>query len=275
MDNSIFAPMNLSQVKLVVSDMDGTLLNNDSNVSPRFFNQFNILKKQNIHFVAASGRQYQSILDKLDLIKDDISIIAENGGIMKFRNKEHILLQLTPDDINTSVNLLRQIPGAYIVLCGRKSAYIETSNLDFVSKFRNYYSEYQIVENLTTVNDDVFLKIAVFHFESSEAHILPTAQVLSNKLQVIVSGQNWLDISHAEANKAYALKILQKELGVSKSETMIFGDYNNDLQMLNLGYFSYAMQNAHAEVKKVARFETKSNSEEGVETILDELINYK
>lgn len=267
--------MNLSQVKLVVSDMDGTLLNNDSNVSPRFFNQFNILKKQNIHFVAASGRQYQSILDKLHLIKDDISIIAENGGIMKFRNKEHILLQLTPDDINTSVNLLRQIPGAYIVLCGRKSAYIETSNSDFVSKFRNYYSEYQIVEDLTTVNDDVFLKIAVFHFESSEAHILPTAQVLSNKLQVIVSGQNWLDISHAEANKAYALKILQKELGVSKSETMIFGDYNNDLQMLNLGYFSYAMQNAHAEVKKVARFETKSNSEEGVETILDELINYK
>ncbi|MCH4551771.1 MULTISPECIES: Cof-type HAD-IIB family hydrolase [Aestuariibaculum] len=267
--------MNLSQVKLVVSDMDGTLLNPENQVSNRFFNQFNELKKQNIHFVAASGRQYQSILDKLNLIKDDISIIAENGGIMKYNSEEHILLQLTPEDIETSVSLLRQVDGANIVLCGRKAAYIETSNPDFISKFEAYYAEYRIVEDLTQVTDDVFLKIAVYHNESSEHYILPQAEALSSKLQVIVSGQNWLDISHIEANKAYALKILQQQLGITEEETMVFGDYNNDLQMLGLAYFSYAMQNAHNDVKKIARFQTKSNSEEGVEAIIDELLNSK
>lgn len=267
--------MNFSKVKLVVSDMDGTLLNNKSEVSNRFFNQFNELKKQNIHFVAASGRQYQSILEKLDAIKNDISIIAENGGIMKYDDKEHILLQLSAQNVIKAIELLRGVDGAYIVLCGRKSAYIETSNPDFVSQFSNYYAAYEIVDDLTKVTDDVFLKIAVYHFDSSEQNILPHVKSLTNDMKVIVSGKNWLDISHINANKGYALKILQKELGVTKAETMAFGDYNNDLQMLELAQFSYAMGNAHSDVKKIARFETKSNSEEGVELILEQLINSK
>ncbi|MFG6687251.1 HAD family hydrolase [Mariniflexile sp. HNIBRBA6329] len=267
--------MDFSKVKLVVSDMDGTLLNPKSEVSARFFNQFNELKKKNIHFAAASGRQYQSILEKLDPIKKDISIIAENGGIIKYDNSERILLKLSSANIIKAIETLRQINDVYIVLCGRKSAYIETKNQTFISKFSNYYSEYSIVEDLTKVSDDDFLKIAVYHFESSEDNIYPFIDVLKNDMQVIVSGQNWLDISHADANKGYALKILQKELGITAEETMAFGDYNNDLQMLELAHFSYAMENAHSEVKKIARYKTQSNSEEGVEFILDQLINYK
>lgn len=267
--------MNFSNVKLVVSDMDGTLLNPKSEVSPRFFNLFNELKKHNIHFVAASGRQYQSILEKLDIIKDDISIIAENGGMMKHNNEEHVLLTLSEQNISKAIKALRLLDNTYIVLCGRKSAYIETTNEDFILKFSKYYSEYEIVEDLTKVNNDDLLKIAVYHFESSEHHILPHINELKNHMQVIVSGKNWLDISHADANKGYALNILQKQLGVTKEETMVFGDYNNDLKMLELAYFSYAMENAHEDVKKIARFETKSNAEEGVELILEQLINYK
>ncbi|MFL1011023.1 HAD family hydrolase [Flavisericum labens] len=267
--------MDLSKVKLVVSDMDGTLLNPNSEVSSRFFSQFNALREQNIHFIAASGRQYQSILDKLHPIKDQISIIAENGGIMKFNDQEHILLKLTSQNVKNAVETLRPIEGAYIVLCGRKSAYIETNDQDFIDRFRKYYKEYEIVEDLTKVNDDDFLKIAVFHHVSSENYIWPTAKTLNKDLQVIVSGENWLDISHAEANKGYALTILQKELGVTTEETMVFGDYNNDLKMLELAYFSYAMENAHDDVKKTARFSTKSNREEGVESILAELLKSK
>ncbi|AJR02605.1 HAD family hydrolase [Siansivirga zeaxanthinifaciens] len=264
--------MDFSKVKLVVSDMDGTLLNPESEVSTRFFYQFNELQKQNIHFVAASGRQYQSILDKLNPIKDYISIIAENGGILKLNNIEQVLLRLPHHMVSASIKLLREIDGAYIVLCGRNSAYIETTDTEFISKFSKYYKEYSIVEDLTKVENDDFLKIAVYHHTSSEMHILPKASILKKDLQVIVSSQNWLDISHAEANKGYALKILQKQMGITKDETMVFGDYNNDLQMLELGYFSYAMGNAHPDVKKIAQFSTKSNSEEGVETIIDKLI---
>jgi len=54
---------------------------------------------------------------------------------------------------------------------------------------------------------------------------------------------------------------------------MVFGDYNNDLGMLELAEFSFAMKNAHPNVKEIANYETKSNAEEGVEFILDKLIS--
>lgn len=267
--------MNLSQVKLVVTDMDGTLLNTNGKVSAQFFNQFKALKKHNIHFVAASGRQFQSISQKLNAIKDDISIIAENGGVMKHADRTKVLLKLSSEDVSKSVEILRNVKGSYIVLCGRKTAYIETKDSHFISKLNEYYTAYKTVDDLTKVTDDEFLKIAVYHFESSENQVLPHIKEIVNELQVTVSGHNWLDISHKEANKGYALKMLQKALGIESEETMVFGDYNNDLEMLELAYFSYAMENAHPNVKKVANFETKSNNEQGVEFILQQLINSK
>ena len=264
--------MDFSGVRLVVSDMDGTLLNEKGEISSRFFNQFEELKKRNIHFVAASGRQYQSILEKLGPIKDDISIIAENGSLMKYQNKEHILFKLSKDEVDNAISILRNIEGCFIVLCGRKSAYIETHNQDFISKFSQYYKEYVIVDDLTKVVDDDFLKIAVYHFQSSEVFVLPFLKNLSEELKIVVSGQNWLDISHPHVDKSYALKLVQEGMRISKKETMVFGDYNNDLNMLKLGDFSFAMKNAHQDVKKIAQFETKSNDEDGVGEILEQLL---
>ena len=78
--------MNLSNVKMIVSDMDGTLLNSEEEVSTLFFEQFEKLKALNIHFVAASGRQYNSIAQKLHSIKNEITIVGENGGVIKKEN---------------------------------------------------------------------------------------------------------------------------------------------------------------------------------------------
>tara|TARA_R110001583_G_scaffold83631_2_gene220691 strand:- start:13565 stop:14371 length:807 start_codon:yes stop_codon:yes gene_type:complete len=265
--------MDFSKVKLVVTDMDGTLLNSKSEVSDRFFNIFNQLKKRNIQFIAASGRQYFSIVDRLESIKNEITIIAENGAFAMHGNKELFTLELPSEEISKSINILRKTENVYIVLCGKKSAYIETKDEEFISMFKNYYSEYAIVDDLTKVENDTFFKIAAFHFECSETYIYPAVAHLEKELQVIVSGEQWLDISHSNANKGYALNILQHDLNISKEETMVFGDYNNDLKMLALADFSYAMENAHPNVKNAAKFQTKSNDNQGVEIILEQLIN--
>ena len=54
---------------------------------------------------------------------------------------------------------------------------------------------------------------------------------------------------------------------------MVFGDYLNDIEMLEVAKFSFAMKNAHEEVKKTARFMTESNSNLGVEKIIEQVIN--
>lgn len=266
--------MDLSKVKLVVTDLDGTLLNSKHEVSNTFFNLFNKLKSH-IHFVAASGRQYHSMRSKFEPILNDITIVAENGGITMQGDKELLFTDLDLEKTQQLIPLIRELNGGYAVLCGRKSAYIETVDQDFISLFNEYYSKYEIVKDLTEVTDDVILKIAIYHFKSSEKYLYPAVKHLENKMKVKVSGQNWLDISHINANKGFALKQLQQNMGISQSETMVFGDYNNDLEMLALADFSFAMENAHPNVKKIANYATKSNDEKGVEIILERLLEAK
>ncbi len=264
--------MTLSNVKLVVTDMDGTLLNSKGEVSKRFLNLYQELSSLGVHFIAASGRQYFSIGSKLENIKNEITIIAENGGLIVENENELHVKSITPTDINTFVKELRKIKGVYIILCGKNTAYIENNDANFIAMFNEYYHKYKIVDDLTTVSNDTFLKIASFHFDNSETHIYPHLKTFESKFQIKVSGQNWLDISHPQANKGVALKFIQDKMHINASETMVFGDYNNDLEMLRLGHFSYAMQNAHPNVKAIANFETSSNNDFGVENVLEELL---
>jgi hypothetical protein len=267
--------MNLSPVKLVVFDMDGTLLNDEHEVSDRFFEQYRYLKQQGIHFAAASGRQLQSIKEALIPIDNEINIIAENGGILQHQKKTICLLKFEYEQVEHCINQLRKIEKSYIVLCGKKAAYIDQADSEFLKLLKNYYQVVKQVDDLKTIKNDDFLKIAVFHFDSSEDHILPFVADLKNDLKVIVSAKNWLDISPLHSNKGYALKILQQKIGVTQQETLVFGDYNNDLEMIALGEFSFAMENAHPDVINRAKFMTKSNNDYGVEHILDKLIKSK
>lgn len=271
----LIARMDLSQVKMVVTDMDGTLLNSKSEVSAQFFELFEGLKSQNIRFVAASGRQYSSIQDKLMTIFEEITIVAENGGYIKQGQIELGSTVLSFDHINKLIPVLRKVEGIYIVLCGKKSAYIENDDENFKTILKEYYTKFNVVDDLLSqVQDDVF-KVAVYHFESSETYIYPQVKQFENELQIKVSGANWVDIAHQSSNKGEAVKLLQHKFGISKEETMVFGDYNNDLEMIDQAYFSYAMENAHKNVKQAARFETKSNNNAGVEFVLEKLIQAK
>lgn len=265
--------MNLSTVKLVVSDMDGTLLNSKGEISPHFFKLFKKLQQQNTFFCAASGRQYNSIIEKLATIKEEIYIVAENGAIAKKGDEVLLLKQLNPKKVTDVLPLLRNIKNVNIVLCSQDTAYIESKDPKFIKLFREYYYTFQIVDDLIEVaKTNEILKIAVYHAISSEYFIYPQIKHLKNDYLLKISGQNWLDISDDKANKGNALREIQKLLNISKEETMVFGDYHNDLEMLQEADFSFAMENAHKDITKIAKYSTKSNNDFGVESILEKLI---
>lgn len=116
------------------------------------------------------------------------------------------------------------------------------------------------------------LKIAIYHFENSEKHIYPNVKHLEGDLKVKVSGANWVDVSDLNAHKGYALKKVMDEFQIASHEIMVFGDYNNDLEMLELSDYSFAMANAHPNVLKTAKYTTHSNDDFGVERILEKLL---
>ena len=267
--------MDLSQVKLVISDMDGTLLNHKDQVSDRFFELFKELQAHDIPFVAASGRQYYSIVSKLAPIKDDIFVIAENGGITVKGEEVLDTCTIDTETVHKLIRRMRDIEDAHIVLCGREQAYVESNHDEFLEIFKEYYTKYKNVEDLTAITEDSFFKIAVYSFGGSEETTYPQVRDIEHEVKVKVSGENWLDISHLNTDKGRALKLLQQKLNISKDETMAFGDYNNDLEMIEQAAFSFAMQNAHPNVAKAANYSTKSNIENGVEHILEQLVAIK
>jgi Cof subfamily protein (haloacid dehalogenase superfamily) len=256
--------------------MDGTLLNSNHEVSPRFFELFKKLQEKNIHFCAASGRQHNSIVERLQKIKDAIYVIAENGGVAK-QGKEVLLSNfLNADKVLKLIPILRKINGANIVLCCDNAAYIESKEQRFIDLFQEYYASFIQVDDLEVIAKTIpVFKIAVYHFESSEVFIYPQIQHLKSEVLLKVSGQNWLDISDEKANKGNALRHLQKVLNITKAETMVFGDYHNDIEMMQEADFSFAMGNAHPDITAIAKYATESNDNFGVERVLKQLLKLK
>lgn len=263
--------MNLSKIKMVVTDMDGTLLNSKHEVSDKFFALYEKLRERGIIFVAASGRQYNSIIDKLDAIKNDIVVIAENGGFVMQKGEELLATPLNNEAKDHVLHVLESVPDIFPVLCGKHNAYIRNDSKEFESKLKEYYTEYKMLDNLKEYNGEI-LKIAIYHFENSEKYIYPEVAHLEGNLKVKVSGENWVDISSPDANKGYALSKVQQLNGIKPEETIVFGDYNNDLEMLALADFSFAMENAHPNVIKAANYSTASNDDFGVERVLEKLL---
>lgn len=263
--------MNLSKVRLVITDMDGTLLNNDHAVSNRFFELYKELKQHNIIFVAASGRPYYSLIEKLAPIKDDIIFIAENGGLAIQQEQVLLSTPIEAHNLHDLITLINTLEDTHPVYCTKDRAYVKSKSESLMGLLSEYYKNYVVIFDESEIKEEVY-KIALYHEESSERNIYPFVKHLENKFKVKVSANHWVDISENLANKGHALELIQKKHGITKEETMAFGDYNNDIEMLNLSYFSYAMANAHPNVKKTARFETKTNNENGVENILEQLL---
>lgn len=251
--------------------MDGTLLNSNHNVSDHFFNLFKELKNQNVLFVAASGRQYNSIIEKLKPIKDDIIVIAENGGYVMHQEKELLSTPLDNQHQQKVLKVLNTIDDIYPVLCGKQNAYITGKSDRFVQKLKEYYTKFDILDQLEHHTGEI-LKIAIYHYESSEKFIYPKVRHLEDQLKVKVSGENWLDISSLNAHKGHALQKVMDLYNIASDEIMVFGDYNNDLEMLALADISVAMANAHPNVKSISKYETSSNDDLGVERLLEKLL---
>jgi Cof subfamily protein (haloacid dehalogenase superfamily) len=256
------------KIKFIATDMDGTLLDEYGQLDASFFDIYQQLKDKNILFAAASGRQYYSLIDTFTPIKDEILFIAENGTLVMHKGEELYSCTIDAPSIEQIITQARQIPGAFIVLCGKTSAYIETQDPQALEEFAKYYHRCEYVDDLLAV-DDQFIKVAICHFDSTEQFVYPTInQHFGDSHKVVVSGQIWLDVMNAEASKGAAIERLQATLGFNHRETMSFGDYFNDVEMLQASYYSYAVDNAHDGVKKIARFSAPSNREQGVFTVL-------
>ncbi len=266
--------MDSVDLRLVVTDMDGTLLGDDKSMPDEFWPILERLRERDILFVPASGRQYATLARIFAASADGLAFIAENGSYVVRDGVELSSTTLTPEFVRRVVDTLRGLGERFdigVVVCGKRSAYIERTDDAFVAEAGIYYVKLTQLDDVLDYDDEI-LKIAIYDFAKAETSTSPQLDEFRASHQVVVSGEHWIDIMAPDVNKGLAVRALQDKLGIAPSQTVVFGDYLNDLEMLDAAEYSYAVANAHPEVLERARFEAPSNAELGVITVLDELL---
>ncbi len=243
-------------IKLIASDLDGTLLHNGAQkLTPRAIELIHELTQKGVHFVAASGRQYDNERRLFSEIKDEISYIGENGSICIHQGKV-ISRGIIADDLACRIiDEVKKSPNFDILISREDTCLIEDNHEAFVNHIVN------VMQNTTKIVDDLskiegpFLKIAICNMIDDTKVIMQYLEHLQEmfgaEIKVVTSGNIWIDfIFH-----------------VKPEECMAFGDQYNDLEMLELVGHSYAMSNSAPGVSYYADEVTDS-----VEDVLEDVL---
>ncbi|MBN9198419.1 MAG: Cof-type HAD-IIB family hydrolase [Microbacterium ginsengisoli] len=253
--------------------MDGTLLDANGAVPDDLWPLLDDLHDRGIAFAPASGRQYATLRRDFDSHADGMVFIAENGALVMRDGVELSADLLERDIVAEVVRLVRTIDAdAGLVLCGKRGAYIERSDAAFRTEAHRYYAALEVVDDLLAVDDEI-VKLAVFDFAGADASAFPALAHLRATHQVVVSGECWVDVLNVDVNKGHALTRLQQALGVTAEQTVAFGDYLNDLELMDAAAHSFAMANAHPDIVARARYVAPSNRDHGVITVLRSILD--
>lgn len=180
-------------IRLVVADMDGTLLDERSRIPDGFWPMLARLKRRGVEFVPASGRQYATLrnmfADKAAEILDggELSYIAENGNVVALDDK---VVEVHGVDLDVTRHVIDLVADAAasgehnvgLVVCGLKSAYVQRSDKPFLDEVGKYYAALSIVDDLHEVLDfaqepsaytpdgdaEIVLKLAILDLDGSE-----------------------------------------------------------------------------------------------------------
>lgn len=258
-------------IKLIVTDVDGTLLNDNHELHPDFWRVEEQLTKKGILFSIASGRQFYNLESKFERIKDRTMFFAENGTYVSHKGRELYVNPIEQKAAIEFIELGRKLERTHLVLCGKDSAYIETKDEEFRKEIAKFYERLKVVEDLTKV-EDTYLKVTLCNFEGVEENTFPHFVNYTDRFKVAIAAKVFIDITALDANKGNAIKGIQQELNISPEETLVFGDYLNDLEMMKVAKHSYAMKNAHPEIIQASNFvTTHDNNDNGVLRTIEDL----
>ena len=136
-------------IRLIASDMDGTLLDSNKRLPADFIDTILKLKEKNVLFAVASGRQYASLRRDLARLAKHILFICENGALVMEKDKQLLIDPMDPSDVYSAVEACRGLRGVYPVICRAQEALIESSaDPEFIADTRRYYPSARVVGNL-------------------------------------------------------------------------------------------------------------------------------
>ena len=244
-------------IKLIASDLDGTLLQNGAqSLPPEVIPFIELLAtKHNILFVAASGRQYLNLKRLFGSASKHMAFICENGSLVFYQDKLIASHPMNREDALLISHDILSLPGCELQLSGKYCTYLMPKNNDFLDRMVNHVKNDVKVIATPEEHPEPFYKVSVFEQSGIvNGHGPELIQRHENKAKCTISGHGWLDFVAPDVNKGQALLELMNELHFLPSECVAFGDNYNDLEMLSSVKYGYVMNNAIKEIRDMFRF---------------------
>ncbi len=264
-------------IKMVVVDIDGTILSQNCGISQNLKNHVKKLLEHDIKVVIATGRMHCSAKQIAQELGTDSPIIAYQGGLI-VDGQGKVLWAKYCDQ-----TLAREV-----VECLREdkfhiNIYINDNLIaEDESKYIKDYADgkfitYEIVETLDNVGFDNLNKILAIDYDTDRIDYLvkKLCNSYKNDLYIVKSTPYFCEISNPEATKGNGIRFLADKWNIKQEEIMAIGDQDNDIEMLLAAGIRVAMGNATDNLKKVSNFITKSVDEDGVVHAINQFIGIK
>lgn len=256
-------------IKLIASDIDGTLLKNHGQViPPRTAELIRALIDKGVYFTAASGRQYGSLVRMFQPVSDHICYVAENGCVCAYQDNIIARYHLPQDAAFDIIDAIHDFPDCYAMVSGLHTSYIDTDDPEFYRIIRE-----DLRYNVTKVKDfkseikEPILKIAACDLNGTDRIGPHFTNMFNGDIKAVTAGLLWVDFGSVSSNKGVGLKALLDHLHIDPADCVAFGDQYNDVEMLKLAGTSYVMSTCAPGMEQHADHVTDS-----VEAVLEEIL---
>lgn len=255
-------------IKLIASDLDGTLLyGRDNSVSEEMFDMIREMKEKGIIFVAASGRPYISLKKLFAPVWEDIAFICENGAVVYYKDQLLEQLVVPQEELLKLVEIVEADEKTEVALSSATATYVRPRTEEYVQLLKANGNNVCIVKEWTDVTEPC-VKLAWYEKDGVEQREDYWREKIAPPARVVTSGANWLDILYPDCHKGVGIKVLQEHFGLQKEEMAAFGDNYNDMEMLEAVGYPVAMLNAREGVLNMCPYKT-GRVEDSVRKILD------
>lgn len=283
-------------IKLIASDMDGTLLGNDHKISEENLKAIKMAEEKGINFAIVTGRKYEDVEPFLRETGLKCQCVVMNGA--EYRDYDGSIIEKVYIDKIKAREVIEKVNKKGVALQiytnkgmwtteTKEQALEDTAhmleifmNIPFEEALKiavdhPEYTELNYIEDLDEFfNSDVEIAKFVAFYDSEET-TNKVKKELSDIEGIAVSGsfKRNIEINNIEAQKGLILSKVAKKLGMKKEEVVVLGDSFNDYSMFKEFPISFAMGNAIDEIKEIAKYITDTNYNDGVAKAIYKIIN--
>ena len=251
-------------IKMVATDIDGTILGNNFEFSQGVIDCIQKLNDKNIKVVLVTGRMHLSALKLAKKLKLKTPIVSYQGGLIKEQNGNTLYQKNLDETRAKQVIQWAKKNNAHINLYIDDVLYVENDDIAIKRYTGERYIPYEVCsfDNLEIKNVNKILAIDFDNPEKVSGWVQVLRQLMP-ELYIVKSTPHFCEISNPEAKKSCAVEFLQSYWKLRKEEILCIGDQNNDIELLKAAGIAVAMGNGTEELKKNAHFITDTIDNDG------------